>query len=57
MLIIKNKSEGTGNLIPRLTTEGPLCEKDEEGVSIERAKKLQKEAMEKWMRLKEKDRK
>ncbi|MDB4922988.1 MAG: hypothetical protein JWQ54_4971 [Mucilaginibacter sp.] len=35
-----------------LKTEGPLCEKDEQGESIERTKLLQKEALEKWERLK-----
>jgi hypothetical protein len=35
-----------------LKTEGPLCEKDEQALMIERAKLLQKEALEKWKRLK-----
>ncbi|MDN5286655.1 MAG: hypothetical protein JWR38_2929 [Mucilaginibacter sp.] len=35
-----------------LRTEGPLCEKDEQALAIERAKLLQKEALEKWQRLK-----
>ena len=35
-----------------LKTEGPLCEKDEQALAIERAKLLQKEALEKWERLK-----
>ncbi|WP_299590292.1 hypothetical protein [Mucilaginibacter sp.] len=35
-----------------MKTEGPLCEKDEQGESIERTKLLQKEALEKWERLK-----
>ena len=37
---------------PVIRTEGPLCEKDEQGESIERTKLLQKEAMEKWELLK-----
>jgi hypothetical protein len=31
---------------------GPLCEKDEQALVIERAKSLQKEALGKWERLK-----
>jgi len=37
---------------PVIKTEGPLCEKDEQGLAIERTKLLQKEALEKWQRLK-----
>jgi hypothetical protein len=38
----------------RLATEGPLAEKDEQGKAIEHTRKLAKEALEKWHRLKEK---
>ena len=31
-----------------LKTEGPLCEKDEQAQAIERLKKLQEEALNKW---------
>jgi hypothetical protein len=37
-----------------LKTEGPLCEKDEQALAIERTKALQKEALAKWKRLKAK---
>jgi len=39
---------------PELKSEGPLIEKDEQGQAIERARSLQKQALEKWHRLKEK---
>jgi len=39
---------------PELKSEGPLIEKDEQGQAIERARSLQKQALEKWRRLKEK---
>jgi len=39
---------------PELKSEGPLIEKDEQGQAIERARSLQKKALEKWHRLKEK---
>ncbi|MDB5000539.1 MAG: hypothetical protein JWR76_1616 [Mucilaginibacter sp.] len=41
--------------MPHLATEGPLCEKDEQAIAIERTKLLQKEAQEKWKRYKERD--
>jgi hypothetical protein len=41
-----------GQMAPVIKTEGPLCEKDEQGLAIERTKLLQKEALEKWQRLK-----
>jgi hypothetical protein len=41
-----------GQMAPLIKTEGPLCEKDEQGLAIERTKLLQKEALEKWQRLK-----
>lgn len=57
MLNIENKSKERSreDLVSNLATEGPLCEKDEQAIAIERAKLLQKEALEKWERLKKKD--
>ncbi|MFA6085518.1 hypothetical protein [Mucilaginibacter sp.] len=57
MLITENKSKerSRGDLVSNLVTEGPLCEKDEQAIAIERAKQLQKEALEKWERLRKKD--
>ncbi|HTE00984.1 MAG TPA: hypothetical protein VK668_16950 [Mucilaginibacter sp.] len=53
MISIKNEAKKTGidKLVSNLATEGPLCEKDEQGRAIERTKLLQKEALEKWERL------
>jgi hypothetical protein len=48
----ENEEEDDGKLVPNLITEGPLCEKDEQAIVIERNKLLQKEALEKWARLK-----
>ena len=54
MLITNNENEedDDGKPVPNLITQGPLCEKDEQAIVIERNKRLQKEALEKWMRLK-----
>lgn len=53
MLLKKNQTAVSNQpRAPVIKTEGPLCEKDEEGLSIERTKLLQKEALEKWHRLK-----
>jgi hypothetical protein len=53
MLLQKKQTSVPGQQrAPRLKTEGPLCEKDEQALAIERAKLLQKEALEKWERLK-----
>lgn len=52
----KNKLQNAGKAMPHLATEGPLCEKDEQAMAIERTKLLQKEAQEKWKRYKEKNR-
>jgi len=46
------KKATTGEPAPKLTTEGLLSEKDEQGQAIEHAKKLAKEVLEKWARLK-----
>ncbi|HMG09063.1 MAG TPA: hypothetical protein VK609_11165 [Mucilaginibacter sp.] len=47
----KSKEKSTQKPLIKLTTEGPLCEKDEQAIAIERSKLLQKEALEKWERL------
>jgi hypothetical protein len=53
MLLQKNQTPAPGRQrTPVLKTEGPLCEKDEQALAIERTKLLQKEALEKWQRLK-----
>lgn len=52
MLIKKEKNEINTITTTKLTTEGPLCEKDQQGLAIEHGKLLQKEALEKWTRLK-----
>ena len=39
---------------PELKSEGPLIEKDEQAQAIEKARSFQKQALEKWHRLKEK---
>jgi len=53
MLLQKNqKPARSQQRAPILKTEGPLCEKDEQALAIERTKLLQKEALEKWQRLK-----
>jgi len=39
---------------PELKSEWPMSEKDEQAQTIERARSLQKEALEKWNHLKEK---
>lgn len=51
----KNKLQNAGKEMSHLATEGPLCEKDEQAIAIERTKLLQKEAQEKWKRYKERD--
>jgi hypothetical protein len=48
----KNKEKDAWKLNANLVTEWPLCEKDEQAIAIERTKLLQKEALEKWERLK-----
>jgi DNA polymerase IIIc chi subunit len=48
----ENEEADKGKSVLDLTTEGPLCEKDEQAIIIERNKRLQKEALEKWARLK-----
>ena len=52
MLTKKKHIPAHGQRPPVITTEGPLCEKDEQGLAIERAKLLQKEALDKWQGLK-----
>jgi len=37
---------------PDLKTEGPLSEKDEQGIAMEQARKLGQAALEKWRHLK-----
>lgn len=56
MLILKDqtKKKDTGKSQPDLTTEGPLSEKDEQAIAIERTKKLQQEAQENWKHNKKK---
>jgi hypothetical protein len=50
----QSKPAATNEPEPKLATEGPLCEKDQQGMAIERTKKLGEEALEQWRRLKEK---
>jgi hypothetical protein len=56
IMLTTNKNKNAGKAMPILATEGPLCEKDEQAIAIERTKLLQKEAQEKWKRYKEKNR-
>jgi hypothetical protein len=47
MLNIKSKEKETEKIVIQLATEGPLCEKDEQAIAIERTRKLQEEALKK----------
>jgi hypothetical protein len=47
-------AEKTSTHSPELKSEGPLIEKDEQAQAIEKARSFQKQALEKWRRLKEK---
>ena len=53
MVSVENevKKSGIDKFVSNLATEGPLCEKDEQGRAIERTKLFQKEALEKWARI------
>ncbi|HEY9196057.1 MAG TPA: hypothetical protein VIM77_07315 [Mucilaginibacter sp.] len=48
----QSKAEKAGKREVNLATEGPICEKDEQAIAIERNKLLQKEAAENWERSK-----
>ena len=52
--IDENIGKGPNKLPGKLATDGPLAEKDEQGKAIEHTRKLAKEALEEWHRLKEK---
>jgi hypothetical protein len=39
---------------PKLKTEGPLTEKDQQGQAAERQRRLEEQALANWRRLKEK---
>lgn len=43
-----------GKQPPRLKTEGPLTEKDQQGLATEQQRKLGEIALAKWRRMKEK---
>jgi len=47
-------AETNSTRTPELKSEGPLIEKDEQAQAIEKARSFQKQALEKWRRLKEK---
>jgi hypothetical protein len=49
----RNNQHKTAHPAPDLTTEGPLFGKDVQGMAIERANKLGREALLKWHRFKE----
>ncbi|MDB4902251.1 MAG: hypothetical protein JWQ63_1532 [Mucilaginibacter sp.] len=51
----KNKIKSTGKPVPKIITEGPLCEKDEQAIAIERNKLFQIKALKKWAQAKKKD--
>jgi hypothetical protein len=48
------EEDRTNGPAPKLATEGPLAEKDQQGQAIERHRKLAEEALAKWRRLKQK---
>jgi len=48
----QSKAEKAGKREVNLATEGPICEKDEQAIAIERNKLLQKEASANWERSK-----
>jgi hypothetical protein len=48
----ENKVKSADCSAPKLATEGPLCEKDQQALVIESTRQLQKEAQEQWMRFK-----
>jgi hypothetical protein len=56
MSIAKDQSKPKGNNgpVPKLATEGPLKEKDEQNQAIEQQRKFGEIALAKWRRLKEK---
>lgn len=56
MLISKDKSKEKDEAKPaiHLATDWPLCEKDEQAIAIEHTKILQKEALDRWERLRKK---
>ncbi|MEO6631367.1 MAG: hypothetical protein ABIN13_06580 [Mucilaginibacter sp.] len=48
------EENGPAKLPPELKTEGPLFEKDQQGLATEQQRKLGEIALAKWRRLKEK---
>jgi hypothetical protein len=53
MLTTIEESE-PGKQLPQLKTEGPLTEKDQQGLATEQQRKLGEIALAKWRRMKEK---
>jgi hypothetical protein len=51
----KNRIKNTGAPVAKIATEGPLCEKDEQAIAIERNKLFQIKAMKKWAQAKRKN--
>jgi hypothetical protein len=49
---ITTDEKGTYEQVPKLTTEGPLAEKDQQGMAIELQRKLSEKAMAQWQRIK-----
>jgi hypothetical protein len=54
MTVQKKEKTNQSSKITTLKTEGPIGEKDEQAIIIEKTKELQKEAAEKWNNLKKK---
>jgi hypothetical protein len=54
MLVAEDHPAEKNGVPPPLKSDGPLSEKDEQAQAVERARSLQKEALEKWNRFKEK---
>lgn len=53
MSVAKDKKEPNGE-VPKLATESPLAEKDQQGMATERQRKLAAKALAEWQRIKEK---
>jgi hypothetical protein len=51
----KNRIKNTSAPVQKIVTEGPLCEKDEQAIAIERNKLFQIKAQKKWAQAKRKD--
>jgi hypothetical protein len=54
MLVAEDHPAEKNSVPPPLKSEGPLSEKDEQAQAVERSRSVQKDALKKWNRLKEK---